>query len=70
MATKLVTLTLDERYPDFDIEEVDEFISSFSRRIEIDEKLYKELKEVCDKYNEVQGKLSKLYAKAKQKADS
>ena len=70
MATKLVALSQDERYPDFNIEEADNWTWSFARLIEIDEELYKELREICDKYNEVQEKLSKLYAKAKQKANS
>jgi hypothetical protein len=65
MATaKQVAISVDERYPDFDIEEVDEYVSSYARLVEIDPVLFQEYHKVCNEYNRMQDILKGLYAKA------
>ena len=68
MATKLVKIDRDERYPDFTIEDNFEYVSSFALEVSITEEEYKEFKEIEEKYERMQEYLSTLYDKARKYA--
>ena len=66
MATKLVKIYLDERYPDFDVCSSEEEEASFyAMEVSIAEEEYKEFKEIQERYNLMQKYLSTLYDKAR-----
>lgn len=69
MATKLVKIEPDERYPDFDVWPSEEaWASSYAMEVNITEEEYKEFKEIQEKYNLMQEYLSTLYDKARKYA--
>jgi hypothetical protein len=69
MATKLVKIEPDERYPDFDVWPIEEqWASSYALEVTITEEEYKEFKEIQEKYNLMQEYLSTLYDKARKHA--
>jgi pantothenate kinase len=69
MATKLVKIAPDERYPDFDVWLIEEWWScSYAMEVTITEEEYKEFKEIQEKYNLMQEYLLTLYNKARKYA--
>ena len=69
MATKLVKIAFDARYPDFDVWLIEEWwASSYAMEVTITEEEYKEFKEIQEKYNLMQEYLSTLYDKARKYA--
>ena len=69
MATKLVKIEYDERYPDFDVwPSEEEWASSYAMEVSITEEEYKEFKKIQEKYNLMQVYLSTLYNKARKYA--
>ena len=66
MATRIVKINCDERYPDFDVYPVeDQWASSYAREALMTEKEYVNAIRVITEYGELQEKLGELYAKAK-----
>ena len=68
MATKLIMLSVDERYPDFFFDEKDGWESKFALEVSITEEEYKEFKEIVEKYDMMQQYLEILYDKARKYA--
>lgn len=69
MATRIVKINCDERYPDFDVYPIEEeWDSPSAMEVSITEEEYKEFKEIEEKYNLMQEYLSTLYNKARKYA--
>jgi len=64
--TRIVKISCDERYPDFDVFPVeDQWASSYAREVFMTEQEYVHALRVIGAYNELQITLEELYAKAK-----
>lgn len=68
MGTKLVMISVDERYPDFFLQEKDGWESKYALEVSITEEEYQEFKEIAERYDMMQTYLEILYDKARKHA--